>query len=275
MSSVSYRRQTSCICLKAPPGGGGGGLVCCSQPPPGAHPSGSIPFRCVLTRRAQRPDTVFMTPESKVVSIDIDGVCFDFSSAYASWLTKNGRPSFDAGQTSEFSLSTVLGITREQYVKDVAFMFQDEIDHPPIPGCQDTLNLLAQNDITLFLVTARIPEHHRATTAWVNRWNLPVEDVLCVGNPAFSSVDASNPASRSKLSACIHLGAQTHVDDQPVHLHAMLGSQVTPVAFGVYPWTQTDLWLHAPTWQQVPHVLQQAAMPLNDTITQEKDNGSE
>lgn len=196
-----------------------------------------------------------MSSSSKVLSVDVDGVCYDFSLAYSRWLLDNDRQSFTPGKTSEYSLRELLGITREQFLDDINNVLCDTKEMSPLPGCKETMDMLVAGGHVLYLVTARLPAYRGATQAWVNHWALPVEDIICVGTSAHSSLDPNYTPPETKLEVCLRLGAFAHIDDHPTHLRTMADTPVTPVAFGDYPWTETSPWNHASTWEDVPNVL--------------------
>lgn len=183
-----------------------------------------------------------------VVCVDVDDACFDFPTSYAAWLTDQGRQSFHPLVEHHYDFPTLLNITREQYLNDCTKMLSELVEVPPIPGCLPALDHISESDIAIWLLSARAPEQRAATVAWAERWSLPVEGVVCVG-------DSRDERSVTKASVCATLRAAAHIDDNPDHLWGMVGSLTAPIAFGDFHWSTPGPWLHAKQWEEVMPVL--------------------
>jgi hypothetical protein len=163
----------------------------------------------------------------------MDDVLFPFTPGYARWLAEAGLPSFDPCTVRCPDSAAISGLPLEAALSQEAAFVASRLGQSlaPMPGAQSALASLRQV-VDIHVVTARTrPAFDIATHRWLDR-HLPdlISGVHYI-HEAFTAV------GRPKASVCLQLGAALLVDDSVAHLQGLLNTAVTPVLFGLLPWS--------------------------------------
>jgi hypothetical protein len=92
----------------------------------------------------------------------------------------------------------------------------------PYPGAAETIRRWKEQGHYIHITTHRTTEAHEATREWLDRHEIPYDDLYC---------------SDDKVTRCRELGIDVLIDDSPVNLERAIEAGIRPATI-LHPWNR-------------------------------------
>ncbi|KFI93337.1 5 nucleotidase deoxy cytosolic type C [Bifidobacterium saguini DSM 23967] len=163
----------------------------------------------------------------RVLNLDLDGVCADYSGALRDYLVDHGVMNPDAHpEENNYALYENAGWpfrTREEYLAAHKAAEQEHLyaTMRPIEGAPEALRFLAENHVYIRIVTHRLfvsGQHQMAvsdTAQWLDTWGIPYMSLCFTGLKDSMQATVHIDDSPSNITALRKVGQHVVVFDQP------------------------------------------------------------
>ena len=165
-----------------------------------------------------------MTARHKILDIDLDGVCADYTEAMRQYIISKGlKPADWHPIVNSYALDEKTGWPVKNSGEDRAAHMEAEKNHlyatmPVIPGAPEALRRLSDEGVYIRIVTHRlfVSGQHRIVVSDTARWlddnNIPYMSLCFTG-----------------LKDTMH--ADLHIDDSPANITALWTAKETTIIF--------------------------------------------
>lgn len=164
------------------------------------------------------------------IGIDLDGVCYPFAEVITLYGEHTlGRRLAPAHLSPKWSFFEDWGMSGSEFGElmkaghDVGLVYH--IGSPP-PNCRSTLTQLRNRGHELVVCTHRPDYAHGATQAWLDRWQLPYDELVICTDKTLHRLDVLLDDGPHNIEAMVGAGGKAVVFDQPWNQHVQLNGKV-------------------------------------------------
>ncbi|WP_101621950.1 5' nucleotidase, NT5C type [Bifidobacterium parmae] len=163
----------------------------------------------------------------RVLNLDLDGVCADYSGALRAYLIRHGLMDENVHPSEDrYELYQASGWPFRSYEGYLATHKAAESEHlyatmKPIDGAPEALRTLASNHVYIRIVTHRlfVSGQHRMVVAdtaqWLDEWNIPYMSLCFTGLKDSMQATVHIDDSPSNIAALREMNQHVVVFDQP------------------------------------------------------------